>query len=152
MAQVDLNYAGFWRRLGAFMIDMVLLLLAVLILGVLALLANNLVPPHPEAPADYILGGLTIAFIIGCALISLSAFLLYFPLLEGRFGQTLGKRLLGMRVLKENGLPVGFREAFLRRLSYYFDFLPVDALFIPFNEKCQRGFDIIARTVVIKED
>lgn len=52
MAQVDLHYAGFWRRLGAFMIDMVLLLLAVLILAMLALLANNLVPTDPVAPID----------------------------------------------------------------------------------------------------
>jgi uncharacterized RDD family membrane protein YckC len=36
-------------------------------------------------------------------------------------------------------------------LSFYFDILPFDALFILFTEKRQRGFDIIARTVVIKE-
>lgn len=48
-------------------------------------------------------------------------------------------------------MPIGYREAFLRRLSFYFDFIVLDALFIPFTAKRQRAFDIIARTVVIQE-
>lgn len=151
MAQVDLHYAGFWSRLGAFIIDVGLLAILAFIFGGIALAANTLVPPHPESVPDYLFGALVILVIISSLLVAVSSFLLYFPLLEGRFGQTLGKRMLGLRVLKENGLPIGFREAFLRRLSYYFEFLPIDALFIFFNPKCQRGFDIIARTIVIHE-
>ena len=41
--------------------------------------------------------------------------------------------------------------SFLRRLSYDFEIQPVDALFIPFTEKRQRAFDIVARTVVVHE-
>jgi uncharacterized RDD family membrane protein YckC len=78
--------------------------------------------------------------------------LLYFPILEGRFGQTVGKRTLGLRVLKENGLPIGYKEAFLRRISYYLEGgLVIDALFIPCTQKRQRAFDIVARTIVIRE-
>jgi uncharacterized RDD family membrane protein YckC len=54
-------------------------------------------------------------------------------------------------VLKENCLPIGYTEAFLRRLSYYFEIMAVDALFIPFTPKRQRAFDIVARMVVIRE-
>jgi uncharacterized RDD family membrane protein YckC len=151
MAQTNLIYAGFWLRLGAFAIDLVLLVFTALIFGGIAFAANTFVPPHPESLADYLYGALVLMVLIGSALVAVSTFLLYFPLLEGRFGQTLGKRLLGLRVLKEGGLPIGFREAFLRRLSYYFDFLPVDALFIFFNAKRQRAFDIIARTIVVQE-
>jgi uncharacterized RDD family membrane protein YckC len=152
MAEVDLHYAGFWLRFFAFAIDVALLVLVAIIFGSIALAANTLVPPHPESLTDNLYGAFVILVIISSALVPVSAFLIYFPLLEGRFGQTLGKRLLGLRVLKEDGLPIGFRESFLRRLSYYFEFLPIDALFIFFNPKCQRAFDIIARTVVIKED
>jgi uncharacterized RDD family membrane protein YckC len=151
MAQINLIYAGFWLRLGAFVIDLALLVFVTFIFGGVAFAANTLIPPHPESLPDYLYGALVILVLISSALIVVSTFLLYFPLLEGRFGQTLGKRLLGLRVLKEDGLPIGFREAFLRRLSYYFDFLPVDALFILFNQKRQRAFDIIARTVVVQE-
>jgi uncharacterized RDD family membrane protein YckC len=71
-------------------------------------------------------------------------------LLEGRFGYTPGKRLLGLRVLGEDQLPVGYKESVLRRLSFYFNILPVDALFIFFTAKKQRAFDIVARTIVVR--
>lgn len=151
MAQVDLHYAGFWRRFFAFVIDVALLVFLAVIFGSIAIAANTFIPPHPESLLDYLYGALVILVVISSALVAGSTFLLYFPVLEGRFGQTLGKRLLGLRVLKEDGLPIGFREAFLRRLSYYFEFLPIDALFIFFNSKCQRAFDIIARTIVVQE-
>lgn len=151
MAQIKLNYAGFWIRLFAFAIDIMLIVLVALIFGGIAFAANTLVPPHPESFFDYLYGALVLLILISSALIGMSIFLLYFPLLEGRFGQTLGKRLLGLHILKEDGLPIGLREAFIRRLSYYFEFLPIDALFIFFNPKRQRAFDIIARTIVVQE-
>lgn len=150
MSQVRLQFAGFGARLGAFLIDIVVLIVMAGTLGAIAVGLSNLVPRQP-AGSEYVLGGALIAVIAGCVLGVIGGFLLYFPLTEGRFGQTLGKRILGLRVLREDGLPIGYKEAFLRRLSFYFEILPLDALFIPFTEKRQRGFDIIARTVVIHE-
>lgn len=149
MSQVELVYAGFWRRLAAFVIDAILIALPLLGAAGIFLLGNGLIPPHPQSFASYAFGGSVILLMLASALAAVSMMLLYFPVLEGRFGQTPGKRLLGLRVLKENGLPIGYREAFLRRLSFYFDIFPIDALFIPFTAKHQRGFDIIARTVVV---
>jgi uncharacterized RDD family membrane protein YckC len=99
----------------------------------------------------YIVGALVILVVFGSTLGAVGVILAYFPVLEGRFGRTPGKVLLKLRVLGENGLPIGYKEAFLRRLSVYFEILPVDALFIFFTKKRQRGFDIIARTIVIRE-
>jgi uncharacterized RDD family membrane protein YckC len=90
--------------------------------------------------------GLAVSMWIGAG----AMFLLYFPIAEGRFGQTLGKRLLGLRVLKESGLAIGYKEAFLRRIPFYFRFAVLDALFVPFTAKKQRAFDLVARTVVVK--
>ena len=70
-------------------------------------------------------------------------FLLYFPIAEARFGRTLGKAAFHLRTVRENGLPVGYKEAFLRRLSLYFNIFWVDALFALFTAKRQRAFDII---------
>ena len=39
--------------------------------------------------------------------------------------------------------------AFLRRLSFYFDILFIDAVFMFFNERKQRAFDKLADTMVI---
>ncbi len=150
MAQVPLVYAGFWPRFWAFMIDALVLFVSAAILAFIAIGLSNLVSKHPTG-IDYAIGGVLILLAAGCALGAVGIIVLYFPLLEGRFGQTLGKRLLKLRVLGTNGLPIGYKEAFIRRLSYYFEIFWVDTLFIPFSEKKQRAFDVIARTVVVKE-
>ncbi len=150
MAQMALPYAGFWRRLGAFAVDLAIIVLAAGIVAVLGLVASNQVPQRPQG-IGYVLGAIAIAATVGCALAVVGIVLLYFPLLEARFGRTVGKRLLGLRVLQESGLPIGLKEAFLRRLSFYFEVLAVDALFVLFTARHQRAFDIVARTVVIQE-
>lgn len=150
MAGVTLHYAGFWRRVIAFAVDLAVILLVASPLFGLAVLFSSLVPRAPSG-WEYALGGVIIVAAWSTALMAVGVFILYFPMLEGRFGQTLGKRLLGLRVVKETGTPIGYREAFLRRLPFYFDFIVLDALFIPFTPRRQRAFDIIARTVVIRE-
>jgi uncharacterized RDD family membrane protein YckC len=150
MAEIPLRYAGFLWRLAAYAIDLAVLVVTGGVLGILALEFVSLVPRNPVG-VDWVIGGILILLLFGAVLGVIGLILLYFPILEARFGQTVGKHLLRLRVLKENGLPVGYKEAFLRRLSYYFDILPVDALFIPLTEKHQRAFDLVARTIVIWE-
>lgn len=150
MSQVTLHYASFWRRLVAFVVDVVLLTGTAMPMAWVSIWLSNRVARQPQG-GDYVVGGVLIAVTIAVVLTALGVLVLYFPILEGRFGQTLGKRLLRLHVLKETGLPIGYKEAFLRRLSFYFDFIALDALFIPFTAKRQRAFDIIARTVVIRE-
>ncbi len=150
MSEVPLHYASFWARLAAFAIDWALITAATAVFAVIVLLVANWVPRNPVG-LDWIWGAFLIALIVSSSLAILGIQLLYFMILEGRFGQTIGKRVLGLWVLKENRLPIGYKEAFLRRLSYYFRFLPFDALFIPFTEKHQRAFDIVARTIVVRD-
>lgn len=149
IVRVPLHYASFWRRVGAFLIDLFIVAIMVGGITVPAVAISNLVPRAPQG-FDYVVGGVIIIYAALSALAAIGVFLLYFPISEGRFGYTLGKRLLGLLVLKESGLPVGYREAFLRRLSFYFDFVAVDALFVPFTAKRQRAFDMVARTVVVR--
>ncbi len=158
MAGVALCYAGLWRRLAAFAVDIALCALVAAVLGILGALAANLVPawnrlvPPSTDGLSYAVGAVLVAITASLWLGVLGVFLLYFPVTEGRFGQTLGKRLLGLRVLRENGLPIGYKEAFLRRIPFYFRFTVPDALFIFFRAKRQRAFDIVARTVVVREE
>jgi uncharacterized RDD family membrane protein YckC len=151
MAQVRLNYAGFWPRLAAFAVDMLILIPVIVVLSLIAALISNTVPQHP-AGAQYVYGAVVILLTISIIVMIIGVVFLYFPMLEGRFGRTVGKRLLKLRVLKENGLPVGDREAFLRKISFYFNgIFIIDSLFIPFTAKHQRAFDIVAQTIVVKE-
>lgn len=158
MSQVGLRYASFWQRLAAFAIDMVILLSAAGILAILTATLSNfpetVVPNTYGAENDWIrtvVAGVWIVLTIISGVGTVGVVVLYFPILEGRFGQTPGKRLLGLRVLKEDGLPIGYKEAVLRRLSFYFEFFALDGLFALFTGKRQRAMDIVARTVVIAE-
>jgi uncharacterized RDD family membrane protein YckC len=144
-AERQIRYAGFWQRLVAFVGDMGLL--ACLILPVLLLgLSMGVLGAEPgEVPVTRF-----VLFIpIGLAVFGL--FVFYFPLLESHFGKTFGKHLMRIRVVRENGSPIGLGQAFVRRLSFYFEMLAVDALFIPFTDKRQRALDIVAKTVVARE-
>ena len=137
-AEQEFRYAGFWQRVVAFSGDF----------GVLLLISLPFVVVIPRlAPVfeDGVVG--MVAMIVALNVLLAS----YFPLLEARFGKTFGKHLIRIRVIRENGAPTGIGRAFLRRLSLYLDILFIDALFIPFTEKKQRGFDIVAKTVVVRE-
>lgn len=144
-ADRPLRYAGFWRRVIAFLGDIgVLICLALPALGFLLWIC-----PTEQAEITFSawqIGGLSL-FALGVA----GTMLFYFPVLEARFGKTVGKHLLRLRVLQESAAPITTGQAFLRRLSYYFDLLAPDALFIPFTPKRQRAMDIVARTVVVLE-
>lgn len=150
MGQMPLHYAGFWRRLAAYAIDLAIVAAAAGVFVIIAIVSINLVPRNPTG-LDWLTGALLLALVASAALVVMGLFLLYFPILEGRYGQTAGKHLLGLKVLKENGLPAGYKEAFIRRLPFYFRILPIDALFIPFTDKRQRAFDLVARTIVVRE-
>ena len=151
MTQIPLTYAGFWRRTAAFFIDMLLIFLVAGLSAVFFIFLSNAVPPHPDTAWENIIGGILILLVVISANACIAMILAYFPLLEARFGQTLGKRLLHLRVCSEDGLTIGWKQAILRRLSFYFEIFPIDALFIPFTPKRQRGFDILARTIVIED-
>lgn len=78
--------------------------------------------------------------------------LAYFALLEGFFGATPGKMLLGMRVVKLDGAPIGWREAIVRNLLRYIDEIVlylVGAISMWNSPRRQRLGDRAADCVVI---
>jgi uncharacterized RDD family membrane protein YckC len=70
-------------------------------------------------------------------------------------GQTIGKRILGLRVIQENGVRIGFFHAAVRNLLRLLDRLPilylVGGVFVLFSETHQRLGDMLAGTIVIRE-
>ncbi len=151
MTAVPMVYAGFWRRMAAFLVDLVVLIVIAGTAAILAISLANTVPQHPVTLLENMVGGAQILFVLITSNGCIAAALAYFPVLEGRFGQTPGKRLFGLRVLSEEGLPITYWQAFLRRLSLYLEVLPLETLFVPFHPKRQRWFDILAKTVVVRE-
>jgi uncharacterized RDD family membrane protein YckC len=77
--------------------------------------------------------------------------LVYFTALEGVFGATLGKRLLGLRVIRADGSPTSVARAFVRAigrvLSIAIGFLGY--AFALASERRQTLHDLLADTVVV---
>jgi uncharacterized RDD family membrane protein YckC len=162
VGDVPLESAPLARRLAAFLLD-VLLGLPVLLVSVFGSLwlAGALMPALPPdlaalwlqslgdllAASAWMLLALLLGLIAGSALV-LS--LVYFPVAEAIWGTTIGKHLLGLCVVTENGTRVTWGKAIIRRIPFYFEFFFLDAIFALFTKRRQRAFDHVARTVVVR--
>src|SRR6266566_26950 len=97
------------------------------------------------------------ALLIG--LFALAVFLVtagYFMLFEILWsGQTPGKRLVGVRVIRENGYPIRPVDAVIRNLVRIVDWLPgvygVGVLTMLLNKRSRRLGDFASGTIVIRE-
>lgn len=100
------------------------------------------------------------ALELGQGSLFLGLFVLYwgYPILcEVYFdGRSIGKRAMRLRVVRADGLPVGWRESSLRNLLLVADFLPVlylsGLLCMLFDLQFRRLGDIVAGTQVIYLD
>ena len=97
------------------------------------------------------------ALLIG--LFTLAVFLVtagYFMLFEILWsGQTPGKRLVGVRVIRENGYPIRPIDAVIRNLVRVVDWLPgiygVGVLTMLLNKRSKRLGDFASGTIVVRE-
>jgi uncharacterized RDD family membrane protein YckC len=77
---------------------------------------------------------------------------IYFPGIEGVRGQTLGKRILGIRVVKQNGQEITFGTSLVRHLFDTIDMtIAVGILVMKSTAQKQRIGDLIAKTVVLED-
>lgn len=71
-------------------------------------------------------------------------------------GRTLGKRAMGLEVVRADGLPVGWRESTLRNLLLTADFLPMmylsGLICMMLDVKFRRIGDIVAGTIVVHHE
>jgi uncharacterized RDD family membrane protein YckC len=79
---------------------------------------------------------------------TLGLLFVYSTLLEGFNGQTLGKRVAGLKVVRLDGKKVGYEHSAVRNFGKTF-LLPFDLLVEIRHENCLRYFDKFAGTTVI---
>ncbi|TGN81217.1 RDD family protein [Streptomyces bauhiniae] len=80
------------------------------------------------------------------------AFVIYQIVQEGRTGQTIGKKIVGTRTLKEDtGQPLGGGMAFVRQLAHMLDSLPcyLGYLWPAWDSKRQTFSDKVCGSIVI---
>jgi membrane protease YdiL (CAAX protease family) len=85
-------------------------------------------------------------------LVLLTAWFNYFAFAEWRWGQTIGKNALGLRVTTELGERPGWNAAAIRNLFRLVDFLLIGPIMIAASSRRQRLGDRLAHTVVIREE
>jgi uncharacterized RDD family membrane protein YckC len=130
------NYAGFWRRCLASLLDNVVWILFYLWIYV------------------WIVGG---AFLAGDAAGLLAVFVFfslwfnYFAFCEWRWGQTIGKNATGIEVRSIDRAPrLTYGQASIRNLLRLVDFFVVGELMIATGDRRQRLGDKAAKTVVLR--
>ena len=100
------------RRIAAALIDIVVLVVIFVVIGLLFGKADS-----GDGNASVNLSGVS-------ALLFFAALFVYYWLPEAQTGQTLGKRLLGLRVRRLDGSPVGYGPAAVRTILRLVDGLP----------------------------
>ncbi len=146
--RLDLVLAGVGTRIVAAIIDTAAV--GALMFAV-AVGAAMIAPLLGESPADA--GFVLIAFVLALLTAIPLTYFVVFETLDG--GRSLGKRALRMRVVRDNGLPVGFTGSLIRNLLRLIDVLPgaylVGLLAVLASAGNQRIGDMAAGTLVVME-
>jgi uncharacterized RDD family membrane protein YckC len=143
---LELTYAlaGAGSRAAAYLVDCFILFFCSQILINLFVMIVTL----PFGPK----WGLAISGLLMFAMIN-SYFILFEWLMSG---QTPGKRLIGIRVIKVGGYSLRFLDVLLRNLMRFVDFLPVfygvGATSLIVTSRCQRLGDLVAGTLVVQQE
>lgn len=131
-------YAGAVDRSFAYAIDILLLMPLITILLEYVGIA---ISPHLGWDALIAVGAVAVIQFV------------YFFFLEWVIGQSIGKRIIGIRVQREDGGRVGFVGALLRNLVRIVDatcpMAIIGFMMVAFSERKQRLGDLLGRTVVV---
>ena len=143
------DYANLGSRIVAIIIDLIILSLVVVIIALpLGLLAGLSAIGNPTQ-----LFAARSAFFVAFMVLNVLVWLLYFTYFEGTSGQTLGKKIMGIKVVKENGDQPSFMDALIRTILRIIDgiaFYLVGFIVILVSEKKQRLGDMAAGTIVVE--
>jgi len=155
--RVSLEYgiAGVGSRGGAVLVD-TLLQAIVLVLVTLALAgataaASSFIDSFSAGPDGT--GILILALWLLAALVISCGYFMVFEIVWN--GQTPGKRLLGLRVIRESGYPIRPVDSVIRNLVRIVDWLPIGygigVLVMLLNPRARRLGDFAGGTLVVRE-
>ncbi|WP_226006092.1 RDD family protein [Natrinema salinisoli] len=143
----DMETAGsvLFRRAGATGIDWLVIAVIAVAFPVVLVATDSAYP----LGSDALLGGL---ILLWC-LLSPPA---YFVVGEAKYGQTLGKSLLDLTVVRIDGSPSTPGDAIIRTVLHPLDFLPIGyvlgAIVVATTDHGQRLGDLVAGTTVVKTE
>jgi len=135
LAVIPLIRAPFWPRAAARLVDF----FGVVSLGV------------PIFCVFFFTLRLELAFVAGVAVVGILLVVgtLYPVVAEYRYGKTVGKYLMGLRVVRESGARISFGQSVVRQLPMMTQVWWIDVLFALFTDKHQRAFELLSKTRVV---
>lgn len=153
-------YASWFQRVGAFLIDQLIGAVALIPYYIGAVMAAGSV----ETTTDPVTGQLTTTssggsgialalMFIGVAL-AIAYYVWNYCLKQGRTGYTIGKGILGIKLIKlDTGQPMGAGLSFVRQIAHIVDTIPcyLGYLWPLWDAKHQTFSDKIMGTVVIEQ-
>lgn len=136
----QLKSAGFWTRFWAYLIDLIVI---------------SAVTAITVKPVFYFTGweDFKIVYIAPYGFVTSLVFYGYFVIMTKFWGQTVGKMVLGIRVISENGEPLNWQTVLFREWIGRFISVTVKLLYlvVAFTPKHKAIHDYIADTRVVHE-
>ena len=144
-----MRWGGFFRRAYALSIDLFVIALLSAIMGAMAYVGYKV---GLSAHGQVISGDNAAALFAILTLGWLGLTAAYFIVMHGLGGQTIGKMLLGLRVVGDDRQPPSFRQAALRWLAAV-GFAPIGLgfLWVLWQPEKRGWHDFVARTWVVRE-
>jgi uncharacterized RDD family membrane protein YckC len=138
---------GFWIRYAAWIIDTIILN----IIGIILLRVGSVAFDLAASGLQNLETEEMISIMIPYFLFMLIVNITYFTYFHGSTGQTLGKMVCKLKVVRLNGGPVGYGKAFLRWIGYLVSSIfYLGFLWAAWDKQKQGWHDKIAGTYVIK--
>ena len=143
------DYASVGSRIVAILLDHLILGIFAAIIALPLGLGAALFSLPVRGPVGLMRG----AVLAPLGALNLLLWLLYFTYLESTSGQTLGKRIMGIKVVKESGEQLTPIDAFIRTILRIIDgfvFYLLGFMLVLVSEKKQRLGDMAVGSIVVK--
>ncbi|MBP7827827.1 MAG: RDD family protein [Verrucomicrobia bacterium] len=138
------QFGGFWIRVGAYFIDVVVLIIPLLLIS---FLFRSVTPAADEMEQAIV--------EIMDSILSLVVWWVYFAVLHSsKWQASIGKKAVGLKVVDENGNRISFGRATGRYFAEFLSalILGIGYMMVGWTKKKQGLHDMIAGTFVIKAE
>ena len=148
---MQLRFGGFFRRTGAFLIDLAMIALLTALMGVTAYIGYKVGLAAHDRFISWNSAAPLISFLTFAWMGLTTA---YFVIFHGMEGKTIGKSLLGLRVVGAGQSSITYRRALLRWIAtvgFGFTTLGLSLLWVLWQSEKRGWHDFLARTWVIRD-
>ncbi|MCL2356508.1 MAG: RDD family protein [Defluviitaleaceae bacterium] len=143
--EVEYRLAGAGSRIAAFIVDFTLQYLIVILFALVVLLGIDYRILGNSPPSGVALGLVLVFWFV----MNFGYFIVSEMVLNG---QSVGKKIFSLRVIRDNGMPLGFGQSLVRGLlRTSVDMLYVGFFAVLFSKQHKRLGDMAAGTIVISE-